>query len=52
MSYLVVFALGVVALGVGYYFYQKYAAAKVNAVVAVVESKPGATGSGPNSGVK
>lgn len=54
MSYLVVFVLGAVALGVGYYFYQKYVAAKLNAAVDVLEGKPvpGATGTGPASGTK
>ncbi len=49
MSYVVIFALGAVALGVGYYFYQKYAAAKLNTVVAdlskvVTDVKGGPTG--------
>ena len=49
MSYLVIFALGAVALGAGYYFYEKYVAAKLNTVVAdlskvVTDVKGGPTG--------
>jgi len=44
MSYLVVFGLAVAATGVAYYFYQKYLAAKVNAVVVAAEKAVGPTG--------
>lgn len=40
IMFLVALVLGAVGAGVAYYFYQKYAAAKLNAVVAAVEAAP------------